>query len=51
MLFDKHLNLDVELYSVVKYYLKAGQNYKALNFVKSQIRSIQTGRNLADLFD
>jgi hypothetical protein len=51
LISDKLVNLDVELSSIVKYFLNTEQIQKAINFVKSQIKSIEIIKNLTDLFD
>jgi hypothetical protein len=49
--FEKHLNLDVQLYPLIKHLLKTEQTNRAIHLVKSQIMSVEAGRNLTDMFD
>ena len=48
---DAHMQLDVELFKIIKYYLKSQQVQKALGFIKSHIRSLQAGKDLIEMLD
>jgi hypothetical protein len=51
IIYERFINLDVEFYPIIKYYLKMEEVERAYNFVKYQIKSIKIGRNVTDLFD
>ena len=47
----RHHELDEKYYTVVKYCLNKEEYFKAVMVAKSNIRSIEAGRKLVELFD